>query len=328
MFKAKEQLIKCQPPIWAKARHIHTIAAYLIPSENAGSFDERHLVPVSDGDHLLSFYFKGTKKISLYLFHGLSGDTDSSYMQRTCILGRNLGAHVYLTNHRGCGAGKGLSREPYHSGRTDDICKVVALGRSRNPDHLHIVVGFSLSGNVTLLVASGVGVETKDLPDCVIAVNAPIHLEKAAKNLSVGFNRLYDQQFVGEAKRAFQARKQKNALAKEYQFPKFLTTYRFDAAYTGHAAGYDNRENYYKKCSAVEFLSEVKIPTLILTSEDDPFVDVNDFKYAKTSNSVQMHIEKYGGHMGYLNKKQLPFGGIRWLDYFMHEQISHLIRAC
>ena len=327
MFKSQNNLLPCQPPLWAKTSHIHTIVAYLMPSPSAGDCDQKLLVAVTGGDKLVSFYYKGTKKISLYLFHGLSGDTDSSYMQRTCILARNLGAHVYLTNHRGCGEGVGLAHEPYHSGRTDDVSQVVALGRLRNPDHMHVVIGFSLSGNVVLLLAAGVGVEPGGLPDSVISVNAPIHLEKTAKNLTSGFNILYDQQFVGEAKRAFRIREKKNLMTKKYEFPKILTTYKFDAVYTGHAAGYGDRENYYQSCSAAQFLSEIKIPTLILTSADDPFVDVADFKSAKPSAKAQMHIEKYGGHLGYLNRKPLPVGGVRWLDYFMHEQIAGLIKA-
>ncbi len=326
MFKKQEELIACEPPRWAKASHVHTIVAYLMPSPNAREYDEKLHISVSQGDELVSFYYKGTKKISLYLFHGLSGDTDSSYMQRTCILAQNLGVHVFLTNHRGCGEGLNYAHEPYHSGRTDDVARVVALGRERNPDHIHVVIGFSLSGNVVLLLAAGVGVEESALPDYIISVNAPIHLEKAARNLTAGFNRVYDQQFVGEAKRAFKTRLKKNLIKNEYEFPKFLTTYRFDEIYTGHAAGYGTRENYYESCSAAKVLSQIKVPTLILTSEDDPFVDVADFRLAKPSSNVQMHIEKYGGHLGYLNGTDLPFGGRRWLDYFLHEQISVLIK--
>lgn len=326
MFKRQEELVACQPPAWAKVSHVHTIVAYLIPSPVARKYDEKLHVSVSDGDELISFYYKGTKKISIYLFHGLSGDTDSNYMQRTCLLAQNLGAHVYLTNHRGCGQGYEYAHEPYHSGRTDDFGQVVALGRARNPDHIHVAIGFSLSGNVVLLLAAGIGVGNEKLPDYIISINAPIHLEKAAKSLTAGFNRVYDQQFVGEAKRAFKTRLKKNLMTKVYEFPKFLSTYRFDEIYTGHAAGYGNRENYYESCSAARFLSEIKVPTLILTSEDDPFVDVADFKDARPSSAVQMHIEKYGGHLGYLHSEDLPFGGRRWLDYFLHEQIAGLMK--
>lgn len=325
MFKAQENLIPCQPPIWAKVSHLHTIAAYLMTSPRARTYDEKLLIPVSDGDQLVSFYYRGNKNISIYLFHGLSGDTQSSYMQRTCNLAQSLGAHVYMTNHRGCGEGEGLAGEPYHSGRSDDLGWVIEAGRKRNPDHLHLAIGFSLSGNAVLLL--GAGIRSNNLPDAIISVNPPIQLEKAAQRLGKGLNLVYDQKFVAELVRAVQVREVKNSTPNKYVFPRVLSTYRFDEIYTGPAAGFGTRENYYKTCSAKQYLSEIKVPTLILTSKDDPFVDFMDFENAPTSSAVQIQIQKFGGHLGYLNRVPLPAGGKRWLDYFLSEQISHLMRA-
>jgi predicted alpha/beta-fold hydrolase len=244
-------------------------------------------------------------------------------MQRTCILAQKLGAHVYLTNHRGCGEGKGLASEPYHSGRSDDISAVIAEGRRRHPDHFHLAIGFSLSGNAVLLLAAGVRAQV--LPDAVISVNAPIDLEKAALQLVSGFNRVYDRNFIGALRESVIHRMQNNMTSQKYAFPKRMTTYQFDEIYTGIEAGFGSRDNYYRTCSAAQYLPEVKIPTLVLTSTDDPFVDVSDFKAAKLSPKVQMHIEQYGGHLGYLHRGALSYGGIRWLDYFLFEQISEII---
>ncbi len=285
--------------------------------------DETLSVKVSSGDQLITHFYRGEKKISVYLFHGLSGDTSSTYMQRTCILAQELGASVYLTNHRGCGEGRGLASEPYHSGRSDDISAVIAEGRRRNPDHFHLAIGFSLSGNAVLLLAAEVRAQV--LPDAVISVNAPIQLEKAALLLVSGFNRVYDRNFIGSLRESVVHRMEKNLTSQKYSFPKRMTTYEFDEIYTGIEAGFGSRENYYRTCSAAQYLPEVKIPTLILTATDDPFVDVSDFKAAKLSPKVQMHIERYGGHLGYLHKGKLSYGGIRWLDYFLYEQISEII---
>ncbi len=325
MFKPQSNIISCQPPLWAKASHLHTIAAYLLASPLARAFDEKILVPVSGGDHLVSLYFKGKKNISIYLFHGLSGDSQSNYMQRTCVIAEALGAHVYITNHRGCGEGEGLAGEPYHSGRSDDMSHIISMGRERNPSHLHIAIGFSLSGNAVLLLAAKI--RASAMPDAVISVNAPIQLEKAAKRLGKGLNLVYDQKFVVELKRAVQIREKNGPSRKTYKFPSLLSTYQFDAIYTGPASGFGTRENYYQTCSAAQYLADIQIPTLILTSEDDPFVDAEDFKSARISKSVQIQIQKFGGHLGYLNQKKLPVGEKRWLDYFLHEQISHLMRS-
>lgn len=294
-------------------------------SPTARPFDEKLFVKVTNGDQLVSLFYRGNKKISIYLFHGLSGDSQSSYMQRTCILAQSLGANVYVTNHRGCGEGEGLAEEIYHSGRSDDLSSVIAIGKKRHPDNFHIAIGFSLSGNAALLLAAEVRASL--LPDAVIAVNPPIQLEKAAKRLGLGLNLVYNHKFMSELKRSVHQRSKRNLKLKKYKFPVMLSSYEFDAIYTAHAGGFGTRENYYSTCSAKQYLPEIKIPTLILTSNDDPFVDVADFKNAKTSSSVQIQIQRYGGHLGYLSKESLPVGGVRWLDYFLHEQLINLIQA-
>lgn len=59
------------------------------------------------------------------------------------------------------------------------------------------------------------------------------------------------------------------------------------------------------------YLNQIEIPVVLLTAEDDPFVGVSDYKEAKLSDSVVLHIEQHGGHMGYLSRKGL--GYCRWL---------------
>jgi predicted alpha/beta-fold hydrolase len=50
----------------------------------------------------------------------------------------------------------------------------------------------------------------------------------------------------------------------------------------------------------------------MLTAADDPFVSGQDYEEAELSPSIVLHIEKCGGHMGYL--AQSGMGHKRWLD--------------
>ncbi len=254
----------------------------------------------------------------VYLFHGLSGTSDSDYIHRTTRVARELGHTVIRANHRGCGEGAGLARLPYHSGRAEDLSAVIDLGRASFPRHRHLALGFSLSGNALLLLLSGRKGTT--LPDAAVSVNAPIHLERAARLLKLGLNRIYDLRFVRECSRDIPLRDPEGA--RKYRIPWGASLHDFDSIYTAPAAGFRSREHYYESCSTYRVLEEIRVPTLLLTSEDDPFVDVRDYLEAKLSPAIRLHVEKFGGHMGYLTARRTPLGTRRWLDYALREAMS------
>ena len=65
-------------------------------------------------------------------------------------------------------------------------------------------------------------------------------------------------------------------------------------------------------CSAKNYLTQIKIPTVVITAKDDPFVKYEDYDRVLHSEYVLLHIEKSGGHLGYLTRKGVGCG--RWLD--------------
>jgi predicted alpha/beta-fold hydrolase len=279
-------------------------------------------IALPDGDRLVGFVQPGEKKTMVYILHGLAGSIDSAYMHRTAMLAARHGFGTFLVNHRGCGEGAGLARGPYHSGRAEDLSAVIAEGRKLFPDHRHLAIGFSMSGNVLLLLLSGLRGSSQ--PDCAIAVNAPIHLESASSLLSKGFNRVYDARFYLQCRRdVFTGAGNEELKAR---LPRFSTIYNFDRLYTAPAGGFRDRQDYYESCSTHHLLDRIKVPTVILSSYDDPFVPVQNYLNSKPSRSVHLHIEKVGGHMGYWNRVKTPLGTRRWQDYAVNEAMKFLIR--
>jgi predicted alpha/beta-fold hydrolase len=304
---ARASISPCRPPLWALTGHLQTILGHLLPSDELLEKGvELSVTLENENEKIHTIYLKGETKIVVYLFHGLGGSAEATYMKRTANIARSLGHHVFINNHRGCGAGIGLATEPYHSGRAEDLSKVVAFGRDKLPNHFHIAIGFSLSANALLLLSAKVRADV--LPDAAIAVNGPIHLDRASVKLTQGLNRIYDKRFVLELSRYIKSNRSKDA-----SLLKNVKTLRdFDEQFTAPIGGFENRANYYGTCSAKEYLEQIEIPVVLLTAEDDPFVGVTDYKEAKLSDSVVLHIEKHGGHMGYLSRKGLGYS--RWLD--------------
>jgi uncharacterized protein len=314
----KATLPSCTPPWWATSGHMQTILGHLLPSPGLSQKGEIHHIGLGkDSEKIHSTYLAGTQNVVVYLFHGLGGSADATYMQRTASVASRLGYHVFLNNHRGCGEGVGLATEPYHSGRSDDLSQVIAYGRKKFPQHFHLAIGFSLSANALLLLCAGVRANIK--PDAAIAVNGPIHLDRASIKLTQGLNLIYDQRFVQELKRYVKA----NHPVGLGLLTGVHTLREFDESYTARVGGFKHRAHYYEVCSAKQYLHLIDIPTVLLTAQDDPFVSPIDYVEGKLSGSTFLHLEKSGGHMGYLY--QSPHGLQRWLDQALETYMKGLV---
>ncbi|MBX3020185.1 MAG: alpha/beta fold hydrolase [Bdellovibrionales bacterium] len=314
------QLEPCVPPVWARGGHAQTILGHLLPSPQLKSKGRRIEIPLPDGDVLIGFVQPGASSTAVYIFHGLAGSTDSTYIHRTSLLAQKQGHTVFVVNHRGCGEGVGMARGPYHSGRGEDLAAVIDFGKKMYPRLRHVAVGFSLSANALLLLLSGQRGEV--LPDAAIAVNAPIHLHRTSVLLRQGLNRIYDAKFYLQCRRDIIAGKADAAI--KARVPRFTTLYELDDLYTAPAGGFKSREDYYTSCSTHTLLERIKVPTTIIMSKDDPFVPFESYQEAKLSPQVHLHVEEFGGHMGYLTRYKTPLGSKRWQDYAVHEALKSI----
>lgn len=314
------KLEPCIPPVWASTAHLQTILGHLLPSPRLKSKGKRVEIPVSEGDRLVSFIQEGESDTVVYVFHGLAGSTDSTYIHRTSIVAQQLGHTVILTNHRGCGEGAGLAKGLYHSGRGEDLASVIAYGRKLFPKKRHVAVGYSMSGNALLLLLSGKRGDTQ--PDAAISVNAPIALEETSFLLGTGFNRIYDIKFYLQCRRDVFKAHQDPEVRK--RIPRLSTIREFDNYFTAPFGGFRDREDYYSTCSTQALLKNIKVPTVLLMSKDDPFVPFSSYESATLSPNVLPHYEVSGGHMGYITREKTPLGTFRWQDYAVREALKYL----
>jgi predicted alpha/beta-fold hydrolase len=314
------KLEPCIPPVWAATAHLQTILGHLLPSPKLKSKGKRVEIPVSDGDRLVAFIEEGESDSVVYVFHGLAGSTDSTYVHRTSILAQQLGHTVFLVNHRGCGEGAGLAKGLYHSGRGEDLAAAIAYGRKLFPSKRHVAVGYSMSGNALLLLLSGRRGDTR--PDAAISVNAPIALEETSFLLGTGFNRIYDIKFYLQCRRdVFKAHSDPEV---RKRIPRLSTIREFDNYYTAPFGGFKDREDYYSTCSTQALLKDIQVPTILLMSKDDPFVPFSSYEAAALSPNVLPHFEEFGGHMGYITRESTPLGTFRWQDYAVREALKNV----
>jgi predicted alpha/beta-fold hydrolase len=307
----------CVPPIWAYSGHAQTIWGHLIPSPRSRLPLNLWKIELPDGDQLSARVHEGVKPSVILFFHGLGGSIDSDYMHRCLALTEKMEFTVVLINHRGCGEGFEEARHPYHSGRGEDVSEVVKAARLRWPGKQIITVGFSLSGSANLNLLEGMRGDC--LPDAGIVVNAPVNLARTSEILKRGLNRIYDFRFSRQCQEDIKRKQNLGLIDKKIHIP-FLSHLNYvDEVYTSGLSGFANANDYYQRCSTYQHFDKIKTPTIILTSTDDPFIHIEDYFGSKPSEHVLLHVEKVGGHMGYLNREKTPLGSIRWLDYALEK---------
>jgi uncharacterized protein len=308
----KIELEPCIPPLWATNGHTQTIAAHLLPTRGT-PLDGRELnVDLGDGDTLTSTHYAGSSNFVVALFHGLSGSTESGYMRRTAFTAANMGHTVVAVNHRGCGSGRGLARLPHHSGRGDDLSKVIDQLRQTYKSKKIIAIGFSLGANALLTLVSGLRGHTK--PDFAVAVNAPIDLAAASERLKTGLNRIYDLNFVQSCRKEIFFLRDQKLIEFLDVIPRRSNLYDIDRLFTAPFGGFKNPEDYYEQCSTFRHFEHIKTPTVILMSKDDPFIPWEPYLNAKSNPMIDLHLNEHGGHMGYLARGATKWSYRRWLD--------------
>jgi predicted alpha/beta-fold hydrolase len=191
---------------------------------------------------------------------------------------------------RGCGPGKKLARYPYHAGRSEDTRSTLLWLAEHFPSAPVTQIGFSLGGNITLKMA-GEGKPTGNL-DSVIAVSAPLDLEASVKKIMKPSNKLFHDYFIKELVKHVRLNGEQPPLANQL--------YNFDNTYTAIRSGFKDAQDYYKRSSSGQFLNLIKVKTLILFSEDDPFISSDDLMTPFLGDNIDIIITKKGGHVGWL----------------------------
>ena len=275
-----------------------------------------HRIPLDEKNLLLMYELPaaGASAPLVLMSHGMGGCSESAYMKRIASKLFREGFGVFLMNQRGSGPGMGLCDRLWNGGSSEDWSRVVDYIVDRHPARKLLLIGFSLTGNILLKYLG----EGRTLPSNVIAafaVNPPIDLEVASRQISEGpWARTFNKYYLNLMNRQVAAMAQSYPEAlRPTNHPK--TIWEFDVAYTAPASGYPDVDAYYEAASAKQFLEQIPIPTTILCARDDPFIPHSVFRNAPMGRTVEFLNPEFGGHMGYISRKQNVFGDRRWMDF-------------
>jgi len=280
---------------------------------------ERERLTLSDGDFMdldWSFSKEKTSKIIL-CFHGLEGHGQRPYVTGVAKLFNDNGMDAICVNFRGCSGEDNLKYRTYHSGSTEDLEEIIEHVLASNKYNEIYLYGVSLGANLILKYLGEREVVHNEIKSA-IAISVPADLNGSCKELLKLKNKAFSIRFLNHLKRKLISKMNHypNDLSiEDYNLIRSLRD--FDEIYTSKAHGFKDAADYYAKCSCRQFLPNIKIPTLIINSLNDSFLSPECYPIKEAKNNPNLYLEmpKYGGHVGFIGKKNIYYNEQRALEF-------------
>ena len=298
------------PAWWVPGAHLRTLWGKLV----------RRLPPIetrverwrmSDGDEIEMHRVDAPRDVGdtaprLLVLHGLEGTIRSHYLQGTLAEARRRGWAADALIFRTCNGEVTTAPRLYHSGETTDLDGVVRRLVREHPRQPLCLAGFSLGGNVLL---KWLGERGEDLPAEVrgaAAVSVPFDLERGSRFIERGFARVYTKHFLGTLRAKARAKLARDPdLFDGSALDRAHTLFEFDDAVTAPVHGFRDAHDYYRRSSSLHFLGRIRVPTLLLSAFDDPFLPAAVLaevsRLARDNPALFPEFHDRGGHVGFIS---------------------------
>jgi uncharacterized protein len=251
---------------------------------------------------------KGKATPLLVLVHGLEGSSDSNYMRGIAEKAWQRGFHVIRLNQRNCGGTELLTPTLYNSGMSTDYRAVLEELAGDGFAKLFFA-GYSMGGNLVTKMAGELGENAPSALRGVAAVCPALNLASCADALERAENYFYQRHFVAglmsryaKKARLFPQRYSNNG------FARIRTVRDFDDAITAPNFGYRDAREYYEAAGAKRVVDKIRVPYLLITAQDDPFVPYDAIRAtgAERNPHITLAAPKHGGHCAFISNQPGP----------------------
>lgn len=314
-------------PVWLRNGHLQTIYPSLPWSGVPKVALRSETLELPDGDIVVVDWLEDGPRSSgaaplLIILHGLEGSADSTYARQMLKSAQSHGWNAAVLHFRDCGDYRNRLPRRYHAGETNDLRYFVEKLRIEGQEGPIMAVGYSLGGNVLLKYLGEDGVTTP--VHAAAAVCVPLNLHICAEALTLGFSKIYQYHLLKRMKNAVRRKFDRHTAAFDWDRSMNARTFaEFDDAVTAPLHGFDGKQEYYDKCSSVDFLCHIERPTLIINALDDPFMLPEIIPSEdRLSASVTLEVSERGGHVGFVN------GGTPWNpSYYLPSRIIDFLQG-
>jgi predicted alpha/beta-fold hydrolase len=296
------------PNLLSRNRHLQSILATTRVRNNGRNvmMNAAHQVVVDAGNGVRLLGYHSVQpdqpgEALIILIHGWEGSSESAYIQSSGKYLFGKGYDVFRLNLRDHGESHHLNEGLFHGALIDETVDAVTdICRLANGLPVYLV-GFSLGGNFSLRVALRQSLRRIVNLRHVFAISPPLDPYKATRCIdeSLPFYRYY---FLRKWKRSL--RKKQVLFPDKYDFNGILnlrTCLGLTEAIIPWYPEYSDCRTYFKEYTLLnDAFKDLSMPVTIVTAEDDPFIPVADFRRLEKNPHLQLLIQRYGGHCGFL----------------------------
>jgi predicted alpha/beta-fold hydrolase len=278
----------------------------------------REKIETLDGDFIdLDWSLIGSKRGAI-ISHGLEGSTQQPYVKGMVKRLNEEGLDVLAWNFRGCGGRPSKLIRSYHSGKSEDLDQIVKHVFGRGYEEV-VLIGFSVGGNITLKYLGEKGPSLDPRLTHSISFSVPCDLKATSYQLAKPQNRAYMEWFMMSLRKKV---KQKESEMKLFGLNtknvyRVSTFEEFDNRFTAPLNDFKDAEDYWAQSSSLFFLSQIKIPSLLVNALDDPFLTPECFPFDVAENNEHLFLEtpQHGGHVGFISSSLIYWAEERVISF-------------
>lgn len=259
----------------------------------------------------------GLERPTVVLLHGMMGDLDRGYMRVLAGAFARQGHPVVRMNLRGAGSSRPLCQRNYHAGFTTDLEAIAAALAARADTGKLAWIGISLGGNMLLKAASETAfIEAAD-HHRIASVSAPIDLVATANRFSRRRNFIYSIYMVRKIRRLGPMQPGRTP-AEIAHLRRIESIGELDEHFTAPDHGYGSANEYYLANSAQQFLPDARIPCLVVSAADDPWIDIEPYRAVPWAKNPRLSpvLTRTGGHVGFHGRGQRDPMYVGWSQAF------------
>lgn len=297
------------PPLGFSGGHLQTVYASVVRRVDL-CYDQRERIDTSDGDFLdldwaaarSAAAFGSTPRVAI-VTHGLEGSSDGAYVRGMARILVRRGWDVCAWNLRGCSGEPNRRAATYHSGKTEDLARVVE--HVIEQDYTTVgLVGFSLGGNLTLKYLGERGGAVDARIRGAAAFSVPVDLQASSHQINRLTNWHYRQYFLQSLRRKIRQKADQHPETIRTEPLRHIRTLRaFDDAYTAPLNGFRDADTYYRAASSQSVLADITRPTLLINAANDPFLSASCYPTEQAADHPHLSLEvpASGGHVGFVS---------------------------
>jgi uncharacterized protein len=286
--------------------HLQTLAGNFSRRENRLPAPEERLFNVEEEVQVLCHCHwqpDREQRLTVVLVHGLEGSSLSQYVIGVGSKAWDVGMNVVRMNMRNCGGTERLARTLYHSGLSSDVGAVIKTLIQQDKLQRIAAAGYSMGGNLVLKLAGEWGNNAPPEILAVAAVSPAADLGPSADAMHTEWsNRIYEWKFLISLMRRY-GRKSvlfPDVYKKVARYPRSIRE--FDEFITARHNGFTGADDYYNRASAARVVDRIAVPTLVIHSNDDPFIRMLPETRAVLAGNPNVTVieTERGGHCAFL----------------------------